>query len=276
MTRFRALRATFPFAFLVGCFVSFSGDGFAQTDRPGLPPDTLPAALNYEHLPAGLSNRPEPPEDNVMTAERIELGRRLFFDGRLSHDGTISCASCHVPSHGFAGTERISPGVGGALGNRNSPSVINRVYGTAFFWDGRAKTLEEQALQPIENPVEMAAKLPQVVERLKQDKRYVDQFRKAYGAEIDAKNLAKALACFQRALLSGSSPVDRFLGGEFSALTTEQRQGMWLFESRGNCWKCHGGPNHSDEGFHNSGVSWGKETVGPWPIRCNESGGRSW
>ncbi len=237
--------------------------GIAPTGRAkgqevmALPTDNLPSELSLAAIPTGLSGTRPVPEDNQLTVARVQLGRRLFFDGRLSQDGTISCASCHIPEQGFASSAVVAAGVGGSRGTRNSPTILNRAYGRAFFWDGRAATLEQQALQPIENPVEMATQVPAVLERLRADADYREQFTAAYDGGINADNLAKALASFQRVLLSGDSAVDRFQAGDFSALTDQQRQGLWLFESRGRCWKCHRGPNYTDEGFHNTGVSWG-------------------
>ncbi len=213
--------------------------------------------LSVSTIPTGLGER-RVPENNPLNWERVELGRRLFFDGRLSRDGTVSCASCHIPEQGFSSSDSVAIGVDGARGTRNSPTLLNRAYGASFFWDGRAATLEEQALQPIENPLEMGTKVSVVLERLRADAEYPRQFSAAYDGGISAENLAKALASFQRVLLSGESAVDRFQGGDFSALTDEQRQGLWVFESRGRCWRCHRGPNYSDEQFHNTGVSWGQ------------------
>lgn len=232
-----------------------------EPSAPDLPADKLPTDLSLSAIPLGLAADRPVPEDNQLTAERVALGRRLFFDGRLSRDGTISCASCHVPENGFASPDKVAVGVEGKRGSRNSPTVLNRAYGTSFFWDGRAATLEQQALQPIENPLEMDTSLETVLQRLAADARYREQFAEAYEGGISAENLAKALASFQRVLLSGNSPVDRFHGGEFGALTTQERQGLWIFESRGRCWKCHSGPNMTDESFHNTGVSWGQEPL---------------
>jgi cytochrome c peroxidase len=232
-----------------------------ETPSASLPKDTLPTKLELDTLPLGLTTRGTIPADNQLTTERVALGRRLFFDGLLSADKTVSCASCHLPEHGFAQPDAVATGVGGVKGTRNSPTIFNRVFGTSFFWDGRAATLEEQALQPIENPLEMATKVSTVLERLRLDATYVAQFNAAYGDGVSADNLAKALASFERVLLSGNSPADRFHAGEFSSLTDQERQGLWLFESRGQCWKCHSGSNFSDEGFHNTGVSWGKAPI---------------
>ncbi len=233
----------------------------AEEATKPLPVDNLPAELSLTTIPLGLDTNRTIPSDNPLTLARVKLGRQLFFDGRLSKDGTISCASCHVPEKAFASSDVVAPGVDGKLGTRNSPTVLNRVYGKAMFWDGRAASLEEQALQPIENPVEMNTTVATVLERLRSDAPYRQQFANAFDDGITATNLAKALASFERVLLSGNSSVDRFHGGEFAALTKQQRLGLWIFESRGQCWRCHSGRNFSDESFHNTGVSWGRQPL---------------
>lgn len=235
----------------------------AQT--PVLPRDTLPATIDIQHIPAGLSKRRRIPKDSPLTEERVALGRRLFFDGRLSGNGKVSCASCHQPNHGFASPDARAVGINGQMGTRNAPSLLNRAYGESFFWDGRAKSLEEQALKPIASKHELGSSVKDVIARLTADPQYVKEFRTAFGKPEDggeavtAANLAKALGSFQRTLLLGDSPIDRFRGGDVTALTDDERQGLWLFESKARCWKCHSGNDFTDEKFHNTGVSWGGE-----------------
>jgi cytochrome c peroxidase len=228
----------------------------ADEPRP-VPKDTLPMVLPHDAVPLGLPDRPATP-DNPLSAARAELGRKLFFDPILSADNTIACATCHRPEHGFSGPDTRPRGIGGRLGPRRAPTLFNRAYGTAFFWDGRTGTLEEQALEPIANPDEMGSSVPDAVARLKADAGY----KKLFGAEFEdgvtAANLGKALAGFERVLLRGDSPVDRFRHkGQRSALTPSEIHGLWLYESKGRCWQCHSGANFTDEGFHNTGVSWG-------------------
>ncbi len=224
-----------------------------------LPHDTLPQRLSLETIPLGLGLRPAVP-DNPLTAERVNLGRKLFFDPILSADNTVACASCHRPAHGFSSGEARPVGIRGQRTRRRAPTLFNRAYGTAFFWDGRETSLEAQTLRPIEDPGEMGSKLPQVVERLCGDKAYHGLFAEAFADGVTAANLGKALAAFERVLLRGDSPVDRFRAqGAHDALTPEQRHGLWLYESKARCWRCHNGPNFSDEQFHNTGVSWGKK-----------------
>jgi cytochrome c peroxidase len=228
-------------------------------DPPSLPRDTLPAEFDLDHVPRGFPARPTAPADNPLTAEKVGLGRRLFFDPILSSDRTVACASCHDPAHGFAGTAKAAVGVRGRTGSRHAPTLLNVGYNAAFFWDGRAATLEEQALVPIADPNELDSSPAEVVRRLRADPSYVEQFRAAFGAEVTAGNLARALASFERTLLAGNNRVDRFRYGEVTALSTEARQGLWLFESRGGCWRCHSGPALTDGKFHNTGVGRGAD-----------------
>ena len=233
---------------------------------PPVPADTLPKELSCDKVPLGLPPRPAS-KDNPVTQARVALGRKLFFDPILSADKTVACASCHRPDHGFASPDARPRGVGGRTGSRRAPSLFNRAYGTAFFWDGRAGTLEEQALKPIEDPDEMASSVPEAVRRLTADPGYRDQFAAAFDDGVTAANLAKALASFERVLLRGDSPVDRFRQkGERSALTAAELHGLWLYESKGMCWQCHSGKNFTDETFHNTGVTWGGADLGRFRV----------
>jgi len=230
----------------------------ADSPRP-IPKDTLPAKLPLDDIPLGLGPR-SVPKDNPLTEARVKLGRKLFFDPILSADATIACASCHQPDHGFAGGAEKPVGIRGQKIARRAPTLLNRAYGASFFWDGRAGSLEEQALRPIEDPTEMGSSVADVVKRLKADKDYKAQFEAAFDDGITADNLAKALAGFERVLLRGDSRVDRFRRkGEHDALTPQERHGLWLYESKARCWRCHSGSNFTDEGFHNTGVSWGND-----------------
>ena len=242
---------------LVGCSMPCSM-GVAQRHHPPLPVDRLPAALDLSHIPLGLNSNRNIPTDNPLTEEKVQLGRQLFFDPILSANRQVSCASCHLPELHFSSSDPLAVGIHGNLGKRHAPSLVNRAYGTSFFWDGRAKSLEAQALQPIENPLELGFRVDGVMQRLRADQHYQELFQRAFPDGTTRTNLARSLASFQRVLLAGDSPVDRFLSGDFSALSDSQRQGMWLFDSRAGCWKCHNGPNFSDEQFHNTGISWRK------------------
>lgn len=228
---------------------------------PTLPRDTLPAIALPLKIPAGLDANLSLPDDNPLTEAKVELGRKLFFDPVLSKDRTVACASCHDPSHGFASKDPRAVGIGSRRGRRNAPSLINRAYGAFQFWDGRAASLEEQALKPIDNELELGSSVADALKRLSDDPSYRTLFAKAFPDGITAPNLAQAIACFERTLVSGNSGVDRFVATEVTALDASARHGLWIFQSRGKCWKCHSGANFSDERFHNTGISWGKEPL---------------
>lgn len=224
-------------------------DAESVATPPLAPPEGLPLGLPVEPLVAIFELPPS----------QVELGRRLFFDGSLSSDRSISCASCHVPEHGFADPRPRSIGVAGTELERNAPSLFNRALGAAFMWDGSAASLEEQVLMPIENEREMGLGSEAAVRRLAQDESYATSFVEAFGRPADRDVLASALASFVRSQLYGDSPVDAFRDGEHDALTPQERSGLWLFESRGGCWRCHSGPNFTDEQFHNTGVGVGAD-----------------
>jgi cytochrome c peroxidase len=219
----------------------------------------------HEPVPLGLPAetwRYWVPADNPLTPPKVALGRRLFFDPRLSADGTVSCASCHKPEMGFADGRPVAEGIGGQRGTRNSMSLLNVIYNTAQFWDGRVDTLEEQALQPLTNPVEMGNRtIDEVMVRLRGDRGYRDDFGLAFGREIDATGVAQALASFERTLLSGNSPFDRFQAGEEGALSAEARRGMAIFRGRGRCSRCHTVTEHqpffTNFAYQNTGVAAG-------------------
>jgi cytochrome c peroxidase len=237
------------------------------------PRDTLPAVLPIDTVPLGLDATRPVPADNPLTEAKVRLGRRLFFDPILSSDGTIACASCHDPRHGFAGPVPHSVGIGGKRTTRNAPSLLNRAYGRSFFWDGRETTLEAQALRPIANPREMGTSVPEIVKRLQAHPSYPALFQTAFTDGVTEGNLARALASFERVLLQGDSRVDHFRAGKISALTAAERHGMWLYESRGRCWRCHSGSNYTDEQFHNTGVGWGRAPLdlGRYEVTNQES-----
>src|SRR5258706_6512018 len=173
------------------------------------------------------------PKDNPYSPEKAELGRLLFFDKRLSADGSLSCASCRVPQHAFAEPSEVSTGIRGQKGTRNAPTVLNRAYSLAQFWDGRASTLEEQAKGPIANPIEMGNTHETCVNNLNGVPGYRAFFAKAFGSEdITIDHVAKAVATFERTLLSGNSPYDRYQEGDKKALTPAQLRGMKIFVNK--------------------------------------------
>ena len=228
---------------LAGCETKDSGPGPKQGAALPAVPKGLPAPA----IPAG----------NPMTAEKVELGKLLYFDKRLSKDGTISCATCHDPKIGWAEREATSKGIGNQVGGRNAPTVINAAYMSVMFWDGRMKTLEEQALGPIENPIEMGQKMELVVADLAKVAEYQKRFQQVFGTGITKEGVAKAIAAFERTILSGNSPYDKFTAGDKAALNDIQKKGMDLFMN-GGCNDCHAAPIFSNSGYYNAGVGMDK------------------
>ncbi|WP_165839960.1 cytochrome-c peroxidase [Motiliproteus coralliicola] len=189
------------------------------------------------------------PLDNRNTVAKINLGRQLFFDKRLSIDGTVACGSCHQLTGSAYGADRqtVSTGIDEQRGSRNAPTVLNAAFQRRLFWDGRAESLEQQALGPLTNPLEMGMpSLEAVVNRVRDTPEYAAQFRTAFPQQpqISSDNIAKAIASYERTLITPNTAYDRFVGGEESALTPQQLRGMALFESIG-CVLCHSGPNFS-------------------------------
>jgi len=196
------------------------------------------------------------PETNPLSADKIALGKMLYFDHRLSKDGTISCASCHRPEHGFADKDKVSTGVAGGVGARNSPTVYNRLFSAEQFWDGRAKDLEDQAHGPLTNPVEMAmASHDDVVANVQAVEGYKPLFKAAFGSEdVTMPRIAQAIASYERTVLVGNSPFDRHRAGDPKAMSEAAVRGMATFNGKGNCVTCHAGFNFTDESYHNLGV----------------------
>ncbi|RZK38303.1 MAG: cytochrome-c peroxidase [Pedobacter sp.] len=198
--------------------------------------------------------------DSPSNFTEIELGEKLFFDPILSSNRKISCSSCHKPEFAFADTSRISLGVFDRTGERNSPSTMNLKSGVAFFWDGRASTLEEQAIIPIENPVEMNLPIKVALMRLTENQFYREAFQKIYHGKPTARNLGKALAVFQNSLETNHSPFDDWKNGENeAAVSTSVKRGFALFNGSANCVKCHFGSDFSNVEFRNIGLFNGKE-----------------
>ncbi len=211
------------------------------------------SAGSFAAEPAGLPPV-QHPKDNLPTPEKIALGKQLYFDGRLSADNKVSCASCHDPAKGFSNGDQFATGVEGKKGGRNSPTVINTAYQKFQFWDGRAKTLEEQALGPIQNPIEMNLTLEAAVAKLNGIEGYKSQFKAVFGTDVTADGIGKAIAAYERTVLSGDAPYDKFKAGDKMALSEGAQRGMKLFFGKANCSACHAGPNFTDNGFHNIGV----------------------
>lgn len=212
-------------------------------------------------VPLGLPGVPVP-SDNPETAEAVALGRRLFYDKKLSSDNSLACASCHNPSLGFTDRQKHSTGFNGQAGKRNAPTVINAAYVPFQFWDGRAGSLEDQAAGPIANPVEMNQKHDVCVSKLAGDPVYNAEFRKVFGpGQVTIGKIEKALASYERTLISGDSPFDRYqFGGDVKALSPAAVRGLEIFRdpARANCAACHTINEHfalfTDGKFHNIGI----------------------
>ncbi len=210
------------------------------------------------------------PADNPPTPARIALGRRLFFDARLSRNGSISCSSCHQPEHAFSDGRALAQGIDKREGSRNAPSLLNVAFNTSQFWDGRRTSLEAQALDPLTNPLEHGFKDTQtLLAIIRADPIYVTEFRAAFpanGISIQAIQVAQAIACFERTLIAGDSPFDRyFFGRDEHALSLSAQRGLTLFQRSAQCSSCHTiGPNEAlftDNAFHSLNV--GLQRIAP-------------
>jgi cytochrome c peroxidase len=240
----------------------------------------VPTAANTPTVPPPLSRDVEwrlpahvpTPPDNAGTPARVELGKVLFFDPRLSGSGATSCASCHNPGLGWSDGLKTGIGVGGQILGRATPTIINTAFNTQFMWDGRKKSLEDQALGPMKAKDEMDTDFAALFERLRAMPGYVALFDQAYPREgITEETIAKALAAFERTVVSNDSPFDRWLAGDTRALTPGQWRGFQVFldPNKGNCAACHSGPNFTDNGFHNIGVKTsGQQDLGRFNIRA--------
>ncbi|HWR17482.1 MAG TPA: cytochrome c peroxidase [Terriglobales bacterium] len=221
-------------------------------------------------IPTPLGLPPVPfPADNPPTAETVALGRQLYYDTSLSADNTIACSTCHDPAFGFSDPKPVSEGVLKRTGTRNSPTVLNSVYFSSQFWDGRAASLEQQAEGPMQNPVEMAHSLRGVEQKLTQNPRYAEEFRKAFGnGPITIQRVVNAIAAFERTVVSGNSPFDRwYYGKDEKAVSDSVKRGFEVFRDphKGNCQTCHTvNENYAlftDNKFHNIGVGATEDSV---------------
>ncbi len=228
-------------------------------DRPIGRPLSLQAPLGLPPLPV--------PDENPLTVETVALGKKLYFDPRLSSDNTVSCSSCHSPENGFSDNRRTALGVRQQTGARNAPTVLNAAYSPRQFWDGRAASLEDQAAGPIANPIEMNLPHDECVQRLNADPEYKALFARAFGdGAITIRHVQKAIAAYERTVITGNSPFDRYqYGGDKSAMSEAAVRGLAIFMDvdKGNCASCHTvGPKHAlftDGQFHNLGTGMSPE-----------------
>lgn len=204
-------------------------------------------------LPSGFTTGgPEP-------ATKAQLGEMLFFDPVLSKDRTVSCASCHLPQFAFADTAVFSKGINGKLTSRNTPAITNQSARPNYFWDGRAGTLEEQALQPIISPDEMGLPAQEAVARLNADERYLKAFKQLFNSEATEKNMLQAIAAFERTLETANSPYDRYINGDDNAMSPAAIRGRLLFIGKANCSNCHSGEDFTADRFKNIGLFNGRQ-----------------
>ncbi|NRF68467.1 c-type cytochrome [Aquincola sp. S2] len=214
------------------------------------------------------------PADNKPTPARVELGKMLFFDPRLSSEKNLSCASCHSPLFGWSDGLPTAKGFKSKVLGRASPTVVNSAFTSLQMWDGRRASLEDQAMGPMESMDEMAMDLSALFKWLNSSPQYKAAFDKAYpGEAIDKTTTSKAIAAYERTIISADSPFDRWLRGDKKAMTTQQVRGFRLFNdpNKGNCMACHSAPNFTDGGFHNVGLAaYGKENpdVGRFAIKA--------
>ncbi|WP_460224806.1 cytochrome-c peroxidase [Aurantivibrio infirmus] len=212
----------------------------------------------HESLQVWLMPKQVPaPENNKLSDERVALGKMLFFDTRLSGDGNMSCATCHNPLFGWSDGLRTAKGFKSKVLPRSTPTIINTAYNPFQMWDGHLDSLEAQAIGPMLNSNEMNIALDQAIEFLTTSPDYQKAFSKAYpNEEISVDTLAKAIASFERTVVSRNSPFDRWVAGDKKALNKQQVQGFELFvrADKGNCAVCHSAPNFTDNGFHNVGL----------------------
>jgi cytochrome c peroxidase len=194
------------------------------------------------------------PADNPYQAEKAALGKMLFFDPRLSINQNISCATCHNPSFGWEQALPLAVGAQNTALGRHNPTILNLAWGDKFFWDGRAATLEEQALGPIQSDVEMNMPLDVLIERVSGIEGYRPYFNSIFSEGITAETIAKAIATFERTVVSGPSPFDRWIEGDESALSDSAKRGFELFNGKAKCSTCHSGWNFTDNKFHDIGL----------------------
>jgi len=259
--------ALLPFLCALGCSKKEEAPAPAvKTAAPSAPSEAKPAntpsdttkpaeGAPFVRVPLGLDTNLNIPADNPLTPEKIELGRLLYFDKRLSKENDISCATCHNPHKGWTDNEVVSTGFHGQKGTRNAPTVVNSTYNLVQFWDGRAKNLEEQSLGPIANPIEMGTTHEAMVATLSGLDGYKPLFQKAFGdPAVNKERVSQAIASFERTILGGNSRFDRFQNGDTKALNESEVHGKDLFFGKANCTKCHVGTNFTDSDFHNLGV----------------------
>ena len=228
----------------------------AQAPAKATAPKAKPAKVKTEDIRVPLGLLPiQWPVENPYSKAKADLGKLLYFDKRLSADASVSCATCHHPKFAFTDGAAVSTGIKGQKGGRSAPTVLNRAYSLAQFWDGRAATLEDQAKGPMINPIEMGHTHDAIITNLRQIPGYRPLFKTAFGTEdFNIDHVAKAIATFERTVLSGNSPFDRWKAGDKKAMTPEQVRGMNVYLNRAKCDQCHEGINFTTNAYHNLGI----------------------
>lgn len=254
MKKYYLLMATFLTVGILSACSSDEAENIEVTDKK----QTTLSANEEAYASAKAMFQPigdiEYPEDNPITDEKVELGKRLFFDPRLSGNNVQSCSSCHQPQAGYGDNLATFIGFEGFVGPRNSPTVINSAYHDEFFWDGRAGSLEEQAAGPITSEVEMNQDLDELVGELKAVPGYVNEFKTVFSEDINADNILKAIATFERTILVKETEFDKYLAGDDDAISDDAKKGMVLFTGKASCIVCHTSPTLTDGKYHNLGI----------------------
>ena len=244
----------------------------APGQAPSLPkPDPLaePRLSTQVGFPTALTNYVISP--STLRPARVALGQKLFFEPRLSGDGTVACATCHDPVRAFTDGRPVSVGIHGRVGQRNAPTVLNALYNKMQFWDGRVYTLEQQAALPITNPFEMgSASIGDAVSRISGDKDYQTQFMQAFGRDVNEQDMLSAIAAYERTLASFDSPFDHFIAGDADAISGSAKRGWELFNGKARCHLCHALTDNQldttlfmDNDFHNIGIGILRHHVAP-------------
>jgi cytochrome c peroxidase len=260
-----------------------SASSFAVSSQPlgPIPPDdslARPKSIDQVGVPVALT-RSVIPKDNPQTAEKVALGEKLFFDGRLSVNGTVACATCHDPRRAFTDGRPVSVGILNRVGQRNAPTVLNALYNKTQFWDGRAATLEQQAGLPIVNPVEMGQPtLDSVVARIAAIPEYRGSFHRVFSRPPNATDMLRAIASYERSQISFDSPFDHFVAGDSNAIDASAKRGWALFNKQARCNKCHAladttsrPTTFTDDTFHNIGVLIVQHRVVPLARQAEQS-----
>lgn len=247
---------------LIGLFLLPDGsrataEGTAAPGKQGPAPYTLTIPFGLDAAAGYI------PADYPLTQDKVELGKLLFFDTRLSQNNTVSCASCHIPQLAWTDGQQVGIGIHRQPATRNTQTIVNRLYSKAQLWHGKSPSLEAQAINPIHKPVRMGMPSYEAeVAKLNDIKGYRERFQKVFGTDVTLDGLAKAIAAFERTILSGNSPADRFdMGGEERAISESAKRGLALFQGKARCTRCHSGFNFTDEQFHNLGIDWDGDQI---------------